>query len=116
MRKLANAVALASTVLATPAVARDGSAYVGVGLGPMIVEDMSLDLDTNSLDVPEAIILDHKYGLDAELVAGYDFGMFRVEGEVAWKRPSSSRTQDESVSRKRRSMLVMTPSNGLVVL
>jgi len=85
MRKLAIAVALASTALATPAVARDGSAYVGVGVGPMIVEDVSLDLDS-SVDIPEAIILDHKYGLDAELVAGYDFGMFRVEGELAWKR------------------------------
>ncbi len=38
------------------------------------------------------------------------------QGEVDWKRLSSSRTHDESVSRNRRSMLVMTPSNGLVVL
>ena len=40
MRKLAIAVALASTALATPAVARDNSFYVGVEGGIMIVEDV----------------------------------------------------------------------------
>ena len=32
-----------------------------------------------------------------------------------WKRSSSSRTQEESVSFQRRSRLGITPSNGLVV-
>ena len=40
MRKLAIAMALASTGLATPAVARDNSPYVGVEGGILIVEDM----------------------------------------------------------------------------
>ena len=40
MRKLAVAVALASTALASPAMARDNSWYVGVGGGVMLVEDM----------------------------------------------------------------------------
>ena len=39
MRKLAVAVALASTALASPAIARDNSWYVGVGGGVMLVED-----------------------------------------------------------------------------
>src|SRR3546814_5393568 len=44
MRKLAVAVALASTALASPALARDNSWYVGVGGGVMLVEDMDLDI------------------------------------------------------------------------
>ena len=46
MRKLAVAVALASTALASPAMARDNSWYVGVGGGVMLVEDMDLDIGT----------------------------------------------------------------------
>ena len=38
MRKLAIAVALASTAISTPVVARDHSPYIGVDVGPMIVE------------------------------------------------------------------------------
>ena len=45
MRKLAIMAALASTALATPAVARDNSWYVGVEGGAMIVEDTKLDFD-----------------------------------------------------------------------
>ena len=44
MRKLAIAMALASTALASPALARDNSWYVGVEGGFMIVEDEELDL------------------------------------------------------------------------
>ena len=43
MRKLAIMAALASTALATPAVAVDNSWYVGVEGGAMIVEDANLD-------------------------------------------------------------------------
>ena len=37
------------------------------------------------------------------------------QGWSDWKRDSSSRTQEDSVSRQRRSILVITPSKGLVV-
>ena len=40
MRKLAIGIALASTMLATPAVARDGSLYAGIEGGLMLVEDL----------------------------------------------------------------------------
>ena len=43
MRKLAVALALASTALASPVLARDNSWYVGVGGGVTIVEDLSLE-------------------------------------------------------------------------
>ena len=39
MRKLGIAIALASTALTSPALARDNSWYIGAGVGGMIVED-----------------------------------------------------------------------------
>ncbi len=77
MRKLAVAVALASTALASPAMARDNSWYVGVGGGVMIVEDIDLDIGT----VANAGTLDHRTGYDFEGTVGYDFGGFRAEVE-----------------------------------
>ena len=34
----------------------------------------------------DAIGLDYKTGVDVDLIVGYDFGMFRLEGELGWKR------------------------------
>ena len=87
MRKLAIAMALASTALATPAVARDNSWYVGVEGGPMIVEDIDLDYDDGTLAINDAINIDHNTGFDVDLIGGYDFGAFRVEGEIAVRAP-----------------------------
>jgi len=82
MRKLAIVVALSSTVLATPALARDGAWYVGGDFGAMIVEDVGFDVDA----AEEAIIVDHEYGFDAAGFVGYDLGAFRLEAEVAYKK------------------------------
>lgn len=90
MRKLAIAMALASTALAAPAVARDGSWYVGVEGGAMLAEDS----DFNSFysfrgnDVEEALTFDYKTGVDLDLIGGYDFGAFRAEAEAGYKRAS----------------------------
>src|SRR5919107_3176249 len=84
MRKLAIAVALASTALATPAVARNGSVYVGLEGGAMWVEDSPFNI-TNGLTNPR-YTTDHKSGYDVDAIAGYDFGAVRVEAEVAYKR------------------------------
>ncbi|WP_156421736.1 outer membrane protein, partial [Sphingopyxis sp. H100] len=81
MRKLAVAVALASTALASPALARDNSWYVGVGGGVMIIEDM--DLDIGAID--NAANLNHRNGYDVEGTVGYDFGGFRAEVEVGYR-------------------------------
>ena len=35
--------------------------------------------------VDNAFTLHHKTGIDLDAIGGYDFGMFRIEGEVAWK-------------------------------
>ena len=81
MRKLAVAMALASTALASPALARDDSWYVGVGAGVMIVEDIDLDIGATN----NAGTLDHRYGSDFEGTVGYDFGGFRAEVEVGYR-------------------------------
>lgn len=86
MRKLAIAVALSSTLLATPAFARDGAWYVGGEFGASIVEDMDFD----SATVDNIVTLDHEYGYDGGLFVGYDLGSFRVEAEVAYKKADLS--------------------------
>ena len=86
MRKLAVVLALASTALATPALARDDSWYVGVEGGAMIVEDIDFDIRTAAgVNTPNAATVDHDYGYDVGGVIGYDFGIFRAEAEVAYK-------------------------------
>ena len=96
MRKLAIAVALSSTVLATPALARNGAWYVGGDFGAMIVEDMGFDFGTapRRYRAPVAtaqIGINHEYGYDGALFVGYDLGAFRLEAEVAYK---SARVDD----------------------
>ncbi|PVE59313.1 flagellar motor protein MotB [Arthrobacter sp. TPD3018] len=81
MRKLAVVLALASTALATPALARDKSWYVGVEGGAMIVEDINYDIGASR----NAATVDHNYGYDVDGVIGYDFGGFRVETEVGYR-------------------------------
>jgi len=82
MRKLAVVLALASTALATPALARDKSWYVGIEGGAMVVED--IDFDIGALD--NAGTVDSDYGYDVDAVMGYDFGGFRIETEVGYRR------------------------------
>src|SRR6478672_6074668 len=88
MRKLAFAVALASTALATPAVARDHSFYAGLEGGAMWIEDVDFSyVDTAGRNIgPAALTTRHKTGFDVDAIAGYDFGMIRLEGELGYKR------------------------------
>jgi opacity protein-like surface antigen len=79
-------MALASTTLAAPAVAQDTGWYAGVEGGALVAEDTNLDYADNSVDVDNGITLDHSIGFDADLVGGYDLGMFRLEAEAGYKR------------------------------
>ena len=81
MRKFAIAVALSSTVIATPALARNGAWYVGGDFGAMIVEDINFDIGATK----NAATVDFDYGGDGDINVGYDFGMFRLEAEGAYK-------------------------------
>src|SRR5436305_3720935 len=85
MRKLAIAVALASTAMATPAVARDHSFYAGLEGGGMLVEDMHAGYHDATQDLTDAYRINFGTGFDIDAVAGYDFGFVRLEGELAYK-------------------------------
>ncbi len=90
MRKLAVAVALATTALSTPALARDGAWYVGIEGGAMIVEDIDFTLaDTNT----QVLSTDSNYGWDVDGIVGYDFGAFRLEAEVGYRRANAEEHQ-----------------------
>jgi OOP family OmpA-OmpF porin len=74
MRKLGLGLAAATAVIATPAMARDGAWYVGGDFGATITEDTDIDVGSQE----NAIQLNHEYGMDAGLFAGYDLGAFRI--------------------------------------
>ncbi len=81
MRKMAIAVALASTAIATPALARNDAWYIGVEGGAMIVEDFDVDIGS----IQSAASVDTEYGFDVDGIIGYDFGGFRLEAEVGYR-------------------------------
>jgi len=89
--------AVAAAALATPAMARDKSVYVGVDAGVMLVEDTKLDYvyddGVDAYEIPDALNIDHKLGFDVDLVAGYDFGLVRGELELGYKRASLDEVQ-----------------------
>ena len=87
MRKYLLAAA-AAVAFATPAMARDHSPYVGVEGGLMLVEDMEFDLRSSTTTTDAFLTVDHKRGFDVDVVAGQDFGAFRAELELGWKRAS----------------------------
>ncbi len=92
MRKLAIGLALASTALASPALARDDQWYVGVDGGAILVEDLNLDIGTSN----NAAGIDTKTGYDFGGVVGYDFGGFRLESEVSYREADLTRTNATS--------------------
>src|SRR5690348_5446584 len=90
MRKVLLA-AVATAAVATPAIARDGSPYIGADIGVMKPQDTNLAVNVDfaapigSRHYGEGFVVDHNTGYDVDLNAGYDFGMFRIEGELAYK-------------------------------
>ena len=81
MRKLAVTLALATTALSTPALARDDAWYVGVEGGAMLVED--IDWDVNA--AIDSVTVDHRAGFDVGGTVGYDLGPVRLEAEVGYR-------------------------------
>ncbi len=81
MRKLVIGMALASTAIASPVLARDGAWYVELDGGPMIVEDIDFDLP----NAPNAVVVDHHTGYDFGGIVGYDFGFLRLEAEASYR-------------------------------
>jgi opacity protein-like surface antigen len=73
--------------------ATDGSGYVGVDGGVLFPRKQTVDASidfTNSgvTDFARSDIASERYktGYDLDVVGGYDFGMFRLEGELGYKR------------------------------
>ena len=94
---LASAAAL---VMATPAAARDNAAYLGLDAGALFPKTIHADVNVRTFtgvtvdSVNDAFALHHNTGIDVDARGGYDFGMFRVEGEVAWKRAGVDRVDN----------------------
>jgi opacity protein-like surface antigen len=104
MRKYLLAAA-AVAAIASPAAARDGQPYAGVEGGILFPKDNDADVfvDYTTTQTPatplapagpadatfnNAFGLEYKRGVDLDAIVGYDFGMFRLEGELGWKRAS----------------------------
>jgi opacity protein-like surface antigen len=77
---------VAALAVPTTAAARDGTGYVGVNAGIIKPDNLKLDYQLGTTQVDDGITLEHKSGLDLDFVLGYDFGIFRVEGELGHKR------------------------------
>ena len=92
-------VAVAAAAIATPAFAQSGP-YVGIEGGVLFPRDTDVDASVTYNDpvlgtvtYPNAIDLDYKRGYDVDAIVGYDFGMFRLEGEVGYKRTKANELQ-----------------------
>jgi outer membrane protein OmpA-like peptidoglycan-associated protein/opacity protein-like surface antigen len=81
MRKLVIGMAMASTAIASPTLARDGAWYVELDGGPMIVEDIDFDIGTTT----GAVTADTHTGYDFGGIVGYDMGALRIEAEVGYR-------------------------------
>ena len=97
--------AVAAAAIATPALAKDNSPYVGVEGGVMFPRNQDVSARSTSPRRPTACSdfaasdvgeLEFKTGYDVDLIGGYDFGMFRLEGELGYKRAKA-----KSVSTRR---------------
>lgn len=103
MRSLLLAGAAALAVAATPALAKDGSPYVGIEGGILFPQSQDLNGSvtfTDTTNFPNVTTtnigkLRYKRGYDVDFIGGYDLGMFRLEGELGYKR---ARTKDFSVN------------------
>ena len=84
MRKQILVGLIATSMLSTAATAREGSFYIGADGGLMLPETSDVDLDSfdNAGDI------DWELGYDFDIVAGYDFGGFRLETEAAYRGAS----------------------------
>lgn len=77
---LAGLIAIMGT---TPAMAEDGAPYAGIEVGLNMPHDMIFDSNLNDNEEPDFAL---KNGFEGALVAGYDLGAFRLEGEFAYKQ------------------------------
>lgn len=95
MRKHLMAAAIAAAAIGSAASARDHSGYVELDGG--LLFPLTTHVDGRISDGTTTIVgndlfgIKYKTGYDLDLVGGYDLGMFRLEGELGYKRASLDR-------------------------
>lgn len=82
MKKTALLLVGAAAIIAVPAQARDGQPYIGLEGGMTFPNDNQIDVN----NVQDQIFINNDNGWEAGLVAGYDFGNFRLEAEGSYKQ------------------------------
>ena len=89
MRKSLFLAALALPLAATPALARDGQSYIEIDAGATfpITHKVVFTPPTGPVQTFSPGI-DYNTGYDVGGAVGYDFGMIRAEGEIAYKHAS----------------------------
>ncbi|MBX7540465.1 outer membrane protein [Qipengyuania sphaerica] len=92
MRKTVLFSILAACAVPTAAEARDGAAYVELGAGLTLADDSEFDSAADP-DFDD-ITVEWGNGFDIAGAAGYDFGAFRAEAEVAFKSHGYDRVLD----------------------
>jgi opacity protein-like surface antigen len=85
--------AVAAAAIAAPAVAQDAPAtgpYVGIEGGVLFPQGTDTDIvlrnGSASVTQTDAFRLNYDTGYDVDAIVGYDLGMFRLEGELGYKR------------------------------
>lgn len=86
MKKTAILMAGAAMIVAAPATAREGQAYIGINGGVSFDDQVDVDIDTGNDTYNNAAFADTNLGIDGDVVIGYDFGAFRLEAEGGYKR------------------------------
>ncbi len=91
--KMVFLTAVAAAAVASPALAQSTGPYVGIEGGVMFPKDRTVDATVDYNDpaltdttFPGAFDVNSKTGFDLDAIGGYDFGLFRVEGELGYKR------------------------------
>src|SRR5690606_36321309 len=101
MRKLFIGFALATSMLANPAMARDGSVYAGIEGGVLFGDSLDVDFDADGDEIigddeVDLFTLDTDRGWDVDGVLGYDFGNFRLEAEAGYKTADVDRLESSA--------------------
>ncbi|QNM82622.1 outer membrane beta-barrel protein [Sphingomonas sabuli] len=92
--------AVAAAAIASPALAQTVGPYVGIEGGVMFPKDTNVNANVNYMSpaIPDATYknvatVNSKTGFDVDAIGGYDFGIFRLEGELGYKRAKTDSLQ-----------------------
>src|SRR3569623_1019617 len=88
--------AVAAFAIATPAAARDGSPYIGIEGGLLDVQTAHYNNQGIDGSLDSHVAIHHNLGIDADVIAGYDFGFIRAEAELGYKHAGIDHTTVEN--------------------